>query len=1177
MDKTIILGTSVVLTVCIFTVAAVHANPQGADVVHGQVDISSPSTNVLNITNSPGAIVNWQSFGIAPNEITQFIQQGSHSAILNRVIGQDPSQIMGQLISNGKVFLINPNGIVFGANSVVDTAGLIASSLNLSDQDFLNGNMQFDGNAQNGAIQSQGYIKAGLNGDVYLIAPNIENSGIIETQGGQIILAAGEKLTLASFETENIVFEVQSQENEVTNLGSITTHGGAASIFAGTITHSGSINADSVSVDSEGQIVLAATQNITVDETALITASGNNGGKIHIESELGDSVVKGAIEAKGNDGKGGSIHVLGERVGVFSDAIIDVSGTESGGEVLIGGDFQGKNLDIKNATQTAVGDDAVIKANAVDSGDGGKVIVWADDFTEFHGVIEATGGDNSGNGGFVEVSGKNNLNYQGEIDVTAKNGNGGSVLFDPKNIKIDIDVPTDTVSTNDGFAENATGTATFSPGAITALLGGGTDVTLQASNNIDINEAVTVTGANAVWTIEAGKSIAVNANVITNGGDFKAIANSSNIGVVAAQRDGGDGEFKLEAGDVINTGGGAVSIEVSNGSALEIGDIILENGADILGGSIDLNSQGNIDIQTSATVDSNGSNIVLISEGNVDLDSGATIDSGGGTIDITAKGTLSLKEISAAGATITSIGGTGGNINITADDLDVQTGSLITTPGTFSGNLTIMPFSTNKDIHLGTGGAGSPLEISAAELARMTAIDTLTIGRSTDTGTLTVATNLASGGLNASTLILKHQSIVTNNTNTIDFSAGGENLELIASALVDLNNAIDAGNVKIESPNATFAPVTTINIDSFTANGTVAPTSATFDGAGVTLFKSSTTLNTVSQTAGSINTSAGQAVTINGTYTWGGGAIDGTVTANATTIVGSTVTLNGTFNNNGTFSWVGGNFGGGGTFNNNAGASFTMLGNGSFDQGFNNAGTFSKTVGAGTSSFTSAFTNTGTVNANSGLLEFDGYTQTAGITRLNGGNIDDTGGTTNINGGTLSGIGSFTAGDLNINGATLAPGTSPGTLNIVGNLNLGSTSTTLIELGGTSQGSNYDFIDVTGDVALDGTLNVSMFGGFTGLVGNQFDIISSGTNNMTGAFANTILPASYSVSSGIVGAGSLFRLGLTSVPVVVTNNIVPTDEVLVLEENYDNFIFDDIIFSADETDEEYDDQVQICS
>jgi len=1147
MNKKVILKISLLIIALLFSYKT-YANPQGANVISGQVTLAHPSANALTITNSPNAIINWQSFDINANEITRFIQQNSTSAVLNRVVGNSltASQIMGTLASNGKVFLINPNGIVFGANSVVDTAGLIASSLNLSDQDFLNNNLRFDGNASNGAIENKGYIKAGLNGDVFLIAPNIENSGIIETNGGHIILAAGEKVSLASFENENIIFQVQSADNKVTNLGSINTNGGAAELFAGTISHSGSINADSVFVDKQGHVVLAALNDITIETGSMITASGLEGGSVRIESELGDSIVKGAVKANGSSGEGGTINVLGERVGLFENALVSANGKTGGGEILIGGDFQGKNPDIKNAKQAVVGDDAIIKANATDTGDGGKVIVWADDFTEFHGAIEARGGEHSGNGGFVEVSGKETLVYRGEIDVSAESGDGGSILFDPKNITIASSTP-DPLASNDQFSENATSDVTFNASTIVDLLDNPASVTLQANNDITVNEAITVSasGNGGDLKLQAGRDILINSSISTDGGAFTAVANSSVAdGVVNSERD--TGAAKIQVASAITTSGGDIHLEVSDGDGLT-------NNA----------------------------------SGTLQVTGGVTVNSGGGDIYLINKNDSVVLDSTSTGATVTSDGGAaaGGDILIEAQDLDIQTGSSISAPGGTLGNLTIIPSASNQDIYIGTGGTGSPLEISLAELSRMTSIDTLTIGRTTNFGTLTIDENLTSADINASSLVLQHQFIESNNA--IDLTGDGESLKLVAWDILYVKNAIDAGNVALEATVATFSPVTTVNIDSFTSIGAGAPT-ATFVGSGTTLFRNSTALNTVIQSAGVIDTSAGQTLTIGGNFNWIGGTIDGSVTANSVTTVTNTVTLNGLLNNNGAFTWSGGNIngsvGGGSGFNNNAGATFNATGNGTFSQILTNAGNLTKTSGTGTTTFNGGITiNTGSVSANSGTIEFDGYTQTAGITNLNGGNITDTSGDGfDLNGGTLKGIGTITTNDLNINnGAILAPGTSPGTLNVVGDLNLAPTSTLQIELGGTTQGTNYDFVNVTGDVALNGTLNVSMFGSYPGIEGDQFNIISSGTNVMTGTFANSIFPTGYSISHGIIGGGAFYQLGLIDVPVTNagTGSVnSQTDQILVLEENFYKLIIDDDIFpSSSNTEEQYDDQALICS
>ena len=119
-----------------FSAGPVWANPTKPVVVNGAASFAQ-NGNLFTVTNSPNAIINWGSFSIGANEITRFVQQNSASAVLNRVTGQDPSSILGALQSNGRVFLLNPNGVVFGAGSQIDVGGLVASTLNLSNADFL--------------------------------------------------------------------------------------------------------------------------------------------------------------------------------------------------------------------------------------------------------------------------------------------------------------------------------------------------------------------------------------------------------------------------------------------------------------------------------------------------------------------------------------------------------------------------------------------------------------------------------------------------------------------------------------------------------------------------------------------------------------------------------------------------------------------------------------------------------------------------------------------------------------------------------------------------------------------------------------------------------------------------------------------------------------------------------
>src|SRR5688572_24695698 len=172
-----------------------HANPTAPTVMSGSASFQTIGKS-LNVTNSPGAVIHWQGFNIRADELTRFIQQSSASSVLNRVTGSDASSILGQLLSNGKVFLLNPNGVFIGSGAVVDTAGFVASSLKLSDADFLSGKFKFDEQIGAGRVINQGTIQTPAGGQVYLIAPNVENHGLITAPTGEVILAAGKSVEL---------------------------------------------------------------------------------------------------------------------------------------------------------------------------------------------------------------------------------------------------------------------------------------------------------------------------------------------------------------------------------------------------------------------------------------------------------------------------------------------------------------------------------------------------------------------------------------------------------------------------------------------------------------------------------------------------------------------------------------------------------------------------------------------------------------------------------------------------------------------------------------------------------------------------------------------------------------------------------------------------------------------
>ena len=296
------------------------ANPEGPQVVNGVVGFATPNPQTLEVTNAPGAIINWRGFDIGVGETTRFIQQNAASAVLNRVTAPNASEILGALQSNGHVFLINPAGILIGRDATVDTAGLVMSTLDIKDADFTAGRFKFEGGDSSGAITNHGYIKAAPNGEVVLIAPKIVNapeagndkSGLIETPNGELILAAGHALTISSLDDPNISFEVKAPDGEIVNLGRLLAKGGTASVLAGTIRHSGEINADTLGVDDTGRIVLKATDKVETTAESKTTALGSTGaagGTITVEGNK--ATVGGVVDASG-DTHGGTVHVLGD-------------------------------------------------------------------------------------------------------------------------------------------------------------------------------------------------------------------------------------------------------------------------------------------------------------------------------------------------------------------------------------------------------------------------------------------------------------------------------------------------------------------------------------------------------------------------------------------------------------------------------------------------------------------------------------------------------------------------------------------------------------------------------------------------------------------------------------------------------------------------------------------------
>ena len=317
-------------------VPVVLANPSGADVVGGQATVSGLGTSHVTIAQaSQHAIINWQQFNIAPNEVTQFIQPNVQAIALNRIFDQNPSQIFGSLQANGTVILLNQNGVLFGPNAQINVGGLIASSLNLSSANFLTGHYLFQGTGIEGPVKNMGVINASHNG-VYLLAPNVENSGVITSPGGNIVLAAGAKAYLSNRpDGRGFLAELSNPLGQAVNFKDLIADGGNITMAGRVVNQAGLIRADSLR-ERNGKIELLASEAVTLQDGSRTLARGDsngvsNGGSIRAIADL----KSGTATFK----KGALVDVSGGKMGGHG-GFAEVSGAN----VRLGGQFLGRAL-----------------------------------------------------------------------------------------------------------------------------------------------------------------------------------------------------------------------------------------------------------------------------------------------------------------------------------------------------------------------------------------------------------------------------------------------------------------------------------------------------------------------------------------------------------------------------------------------------------------------------------------------------------------------------------------------------------------------------------------------------------------------------------------------------------------------------------------------------------------
>lgn len=477
------------------------ANPSGPTVRHGQVNITPGAlTQIQQLTDR--AIVDWNSFSIGLNEAVRILQPSQMSVILNRVTGQDASQILGQLSANGNVFLINPNGILFGPSSTVNVGGLVASTLNITDQDFLAGNYSFyqDEGKDLAAVVNQGQITISEGGFAVLTGPAVINEGSILARAGRVVLASGEQATLDLEGRDLVHFALGGQ---VSDGVVVLAPGMMSDTLAQVFGVETSRRADSLVQMPDGSVRMINSSGTTV-QAGQISVDGRAGldaGKVLLDSTDLTLLSAGSITSASGQG-------------IDSDA----------GEIL--------------ALSSMAGGTAVFDSAA---------------------TLAAAGGQ-TGDGGFIEVS-ANVVDVRGQVDLSARAGQAGSFLLDPTDLFVVDESFVPPVSTTRSYVtdEFIEGILDANGSVIVESDGGRIvfDVT-ATSNGIDTGIQSTQAGTLTFRTLvaapgEPGTSIELNVDQIDIGGQL-VLRSATDIDFGSGSIVADDGLTATADGEILGNG-----------------------------------------------------------------------------------------------------------------------------------------------------------------------------------------------------------------------------------------------------------------------------------------------------------------------------------------------------------------------------------------------------------------------------------------------------------------------------------------------------------------------------------------------------------------------------------------------------------------------------------------------
>ncbi|MFL9866911.1 autotransporter-associated beta strand repeat-containing protein [Paraburkholderia fungorum] len=1132
----------------LLTSAAVLAQtlPGGAKVVSGNVTVTQPNGQQLVINQgSSSAIINWQSFSIGHGNSVTFVQPNASSVALNRVVGGSPSSIFGSLTATGKVFLVNPAGVLFAPGASVNTGSFVASTLGISDSDFLAGRYTFQNGGSAGGIVNQGSVNA-RDGAVVFIAPQIVNAGNVSATGG-VALAAGDRVSMTLDAESPLSVNVD------------------ASALKASITHSGTIF-------SGGPVLLSAQARDSALDT-VINSSGvirarsisSNGEDIQLNGGAQGLVsISGTLDASGAgaSGHGGNITVSGDQLALAGTAKLDASGPVGGGTILVGGAEHGAGP-LQNASTTAIVKGAVLDASATDQGNGGQVVVWSNDRTQFSGAIVSRGGANGGNGGNAEVSSKGVLAVDGTADLSAPNGQRGTLLLDPTDLCIVTADPV-TCGTGDSYVL----TSTLVGLSLTANLA------LAATNSIIFMADLALNTGPAPTFVA---SISLTSGGAINMGGHSLSTNGGDISMLAGTDASTQGTSGISLGN-LSSGSGAITLGSNNP-----GDLITQSAGSSISGTGKLTlTAGTLQLSQANTY--SGGTIVqggTLQGNNTSLQGNISLLTGTGLVfDQASNGTFT-GSISGAGAVTKQSAGT-----LIFSGPQSYTGGTSVTGGTLQGDSTSLQGSIN--VASGTGlvfdqasngtfsgtisGAGAVTKQNTGTLI-LNGAQSYSGGTSVTGGTLQGNTTSLQGNISLLTgtgLVFDQASngafsgaiggagaVTKQNAGTLTFGApqsysggtsvtGGTLQGDTTSLQGSINVASGTGLVFDQASNGTFG-------GSISGAGAVTKQSAgtlIFSGpqsySGGTSVTGGTLQGDTTSLQGSINVASGTGLVFDQASN---GAYSGTISGAGAVTKQNTGTLifSGPQSYSGGTSVTGGTLQGDstslqGSINvaSGTGLVFDQASNGTFSGAISGAGAVTK-QSAGTLIFSGTQSYSGGTNVTGGTLQGDTTSLQGSINVASGTGLVFDQASNGTFSGTISGAGAVTkesAGTLTFNGAqsysggtNVTGGTLQGdTTSLQGSINAASGTGLVFDqvsngtFGGTISGAGTVTKQNTGTLTLNGIQNYS---GGTNVTGGtlQGDTSSlQGSINVASGTGLVFDQASNGTFSGTIsGAGAVTK------------------------------------------------------